>query len=68
MADNKEKKTNPGPGSVWFVGLLTALFVILKLCNVITWSWVWVMSPIWITFGFSIVTLLLLLLIFKSKK
>lgn len=68
MAANKEKKTNPGSGGIWFVGLLTALFVVLKLCNVITWSWVWVVSPIWITFGFSTVALLLLLLIFKSKK
>jgi len=23
-------------------------FVILKLCNVIDWSWVWVISPLWL--------------------
>lgn len=28
--------------------LLTVLFVALKLCNVIFWSWVWVLSPIWL--------------------
>ena len=28
--------------------LLTVLFVGLKLCNVITWSWIWVFSPLWI--------------------
>ena len=37
--------------------LLTVAFVVLKLCNVITWSWWWVTSPLWIPLG-------LLLLIF----
>jgi hypothetical protein len=32
-----------------FVGLLTILFIALKLIKVITWSWIWVLSPIWIT-------------------
>ena len=41
-----EKKTTGGVG---FVGLLTIAFVVLKLCNVINWSWWWVLSPVWIT-------------------
>lgn len=28
--------------------LLTIAFVVLKLCGVITWSWLWVLSPIWL--------------------
>jgi hypothetical protein len=28
--------------------LLTVLFVALKLTEVIAWSWVWVVSPLWI--------------------
>jgi hypothetical protein len=31
-------------------GLLTVLFVALKLLGVIAWSWVWVLSPLWIGF------------------
>ena len=31
-----------------FLGLLTIAFIVLKLCNVIEWSWIWVLSPIWI--------------------
>lgn len=34
---------------IGFVGALTLLFIGLKLCNVIAWDWVWVLSPIWIT-------------------
>jgi hypothetical protein len=32
--------------------LLTVLFVGLKLGNVITWPWVWVVAPIWVGFLF----------------
>ena len=28
--------------------ILTIVFVVLKLLNKITWSWLWVLSPIWI--------------------
>lgn len=31
-----------------FLGILTLIFITLKLCNVIAWSWVWVLSPLWI--------------------
>lgn len=28
--------------------LVTAIFIILKLFHIISWSWWWVFSPIWI--------------------
>lgn len=28
---------------------LTIVFFILKKCNVIDWSWIWVFSPLWIS-------------------
>ena len=34
---------------VGFVGLLTVLFVGLKLTDHIDWSWWWVLSPMWIS-------------------
>jgi sterol desaturase/sphingolipid hydroxylase (fatty acid hydroxylase superfamily) len=27
---------------------LAIVFIILKLCNVVAWSWWWILSPIWI--------------------
>lgn len=33
---------------IGFCGLLTIVLITLKLCNVIAWSWWWVLSPIWI--------------------
>ena len=35
-----------------FTAVLTLTFIILKLCNVITWSWVWVLAPLWISGAF----------------
>jgi uncharacterized protein (DUF983 family) len=34
---------------IGFPGLLTVLFVGLKLTGHITWPWVWVLSPLWIS-------------------
>lgn len=45
-------------GSVGFGGLLTLVFIVLKLCKVINWSWVWVLSPLWISIGLVVLILL----------
>lgn len=44
----KENKTTAS-GGIGFIGLLTIAFIVLKLVGVITWSWVWVLSPLWIS-------------------
>ena len=44
--------------------ILTIVFIVLKLCDVITWSWVWVLSPIWITWGFIIIVMVLMAIFF----
>ena len=38
-----------GCGSVGIAGTLTIVFIVLKLCGLITWSWWWVLSPLWIS-------------------
>jgi len=40
---------NIGNNGVGFVGLLTVVFVTLKLLDKIDWSWWWVLSPIWLS-------------------
>lgn len=46
MADNN---TSSQSGGIGFAGLLTILFIGLKLTGYISWSWWWVLSPIWIS-------------------
>lgn len=50
-------------GGIGFVGLLTLLFIGLKLTGYIAWSWVWVLSPIWISIFFYVAMLLLFTII-----
>jgi len=40
-----DKKTSSGLG---LLDVLAVVFIVLKLLGVITWSWAWVLSPIWI--------------------
>ncbi len=40
--------TNNNSGGIGFGSLLVLLFIGLKLGGIITWSWWWVLSPIWI--------------------
>ena len=48
-------------GGIGFVGALTILFIALKLCDKIDWSWFWVLSPIWISIGVVVLVLLIIL-------
>lgn len=41
-------------GGIGFLGLLTIVFIVLKLIGFISWSWWWVLSPIWIPFAIVI--------------
>ena len=52
-------------GGIGFCGLLTIVFIVLKLTNVIDWSWLWVLSPLWIPFTIVIVICVLAMIIFK---
>lgn len=54
---------------IGFTGLLTVLFIGLKLGGVINWSWVWVLSPLWISIGLAlgIIILVLMLAIFIDR-
>jgi len=47
--------------SAGFPTLLLITFIILKLCNVIAWSWFWVLSPFWIPLGIAAICLLIYL-------
>lgn len=46
MSDNKTTASS----GIGFSGLLAILFIALKLTGYITWSWLWVLAPIWIPF------------------
>lgn len=43
------------------LAILTIAFVVLKLCEVIDWSWWWVLSPLWIPLALTGVILLVII-------
>jgi len=42
-------QSSPSNSGIGFAGLLTIVFITLKLTGFIAWSWIWVLSPIWIS-------------------
>lgn len=45
----KERKEKMNSGGLSLPSVLLVVFIVLKLCHVIDWSWIWVLSPFWIT-------------------
>lgn len=60
-----ENKSSSGVG---LSTLLLVLFVGLKLTGYITWSWWWVLAPLWIPLCFSMIVLLIVCATKVSKK
>jgi hypothetical protein len=48
---------------IGFPGLLTVLFIGLKLTGHITWSWLWVLSPLWISalIGLTVISIVFII-------
>lgn len=55
-------------GGIGFLGMLTILFIALKLTKVIAWSWWWVLAPLWIPAAIAIFILILMGLFLMARK
>lgn len=42
-----------------FGDILLIIFIVLKLTHVINWSWVWVLSPLWISIIIAVIIVIL---------
>lgn len=45
--------------------ILGIIFIVLKLVGIINWSWLWVLSPIWISFVLSVLVFFIAVVWFK---
>ena len=59
------ESSSSSSGGIGFYGLLTILFIGLKLTGHITWSWWWVLSPLWLPLAIAI-PFIILYVIWKS--
>ena len=62
-----ENNNKASGGGIGFSGLLTIVFIVLKLCGVINWSWVWVLSPLWITAILGILIIVIMIIWINNK-
>ena len=65
MSNNSStnSSSNKSSGGVGFCGLLAIVFIVLKLCGVIHWGWLWVLAPLWIPTAIVLFVLIIILII-----
>lgn len=66
MSNKSSNNNTTVSGGIGFSGLLTIVFIVLKLCGVINWSWVWVFSPMWISAALCVAIFVFIVMIFKK--
>jgi len=57
------KETKVNVHGIGFAGLLTIVFITLKLLGYISWGWIWVLSPLWIDFLITFLLFIILLVL-----
>lgn len=65
MSNNSSSNASGGIG---FAGLLTIVFIVLKLLDKIDWDWVWVLSPLWISVALAVLVLIIFGIVYMFIK
>lgn len=63
--NNNNSSNGTGIG---FCGLLTIAFIVLKLTNIIKWSWLWVLSPCWIPLVLLVIVVVFIIVLKVLRK
>ena len=58
---------NSSSSGIGICGVLTIVFVVLKLVGVINWSWLWVLCPLWIDILLTVIVLVVLAVLGDRK-
>ena len=65
--DNKGNNAGKARG-IDFLALLTLIFITLKLTGFISWSWWWVLAPLWIPTALVLAILAIVLIVMVVKE
>lgn len=57
---------NSSSTSIGILDVLQIVFIVLKLCKVINWSWWWVLCPLWIAILIAIVLIVVKVIVLKK--
>ena len=66
MSNKSSNNNTTVSGGIGFSGLLTIVFIVLKLCGVINWSWIWVLAPMWVSVALCVAIFIFIVMIFKK--
>jgi len=58
----KESNNNVTTGGITAIDVLQIVFIVLKLCRVIKWSWWLVLMPLWISLGIGVILFIILVI------
>ena len=59
---------NSSSSGIGICGVLTIVFIVLKLVGVINWSWLWVLCPLWIDILLAVIVLVIITIIDKMTR
>jgi hypothetical protein len=59
---------NSSSSGIGICGVLTIVFIVLKLVGVINWSWLWVLCPLWIDILLTVIVLVIITIIDKMTR
>jgi hypothetical protein len=59
----KKAQQTQTTGGIGFCGCLAILFIALKLCDKIDWSWWWVTAPLWGPVALVLVTITIVFIV-----
>lgn len=62
------ERNNTTTGGIGFCGLLAVAFIVLKLTGVISWSWMWVLAPIWIPTATTLAIIVIVLVVILVRE
>ena len=62
-SSSSSSKATASAGGIGFFGLLFIALMVLKLTNIIDWSWWWITAPLWGPFVLVILILIVWFLI-----
>lgn len=62
---SESKSSSGAGGGLGFTSVLQIVFIVLKLCHVIDWSWWWVLSPTWISIALVLLIFFVIVIVAK---
>ena len=64
---NNSNSSGSGSKGLGFTGALQIVFIVLKLLGKINWSWLWVLSPTWISLILAIIIIIIAIIFYKGN-